>query len=148
MADPVLFILGMKGKLYYGESGSELSAMTELDNVKDVNGTMSRGEADITTRANSGFKAIAPTLAECSIDFEMVWKPGDTGFDALQAAFFAAGTVEIAALDQDKTSPTASGIKGTFCVTNFSRKEPLAEAMTASVTLKLTKFDAWLPVAA
>lgn len=39
------------------------------------------------------------------------------------------------------------GIKGTFRVTNFSRKEPLEEAMTVSVTAKLSKFDKFLPAA-
>jgi TP901-1 family phage major tail protein len=147
-AAPVLFVLGMNGKLYFGTSGGELSALTVMDNVKDVTGTMERGEADITTRANSGWKATAPTLASCTLEWEMVWKPGDSGFDAIKTAFLTAGTLELAALDNVNTDATAGGIKGTFCVTNFSRKEALEEAMTVSVTCKLTKFDKFLPVAA
>lgn len=144
---PVLFVLGMNGKLYFGASAALLDAMTEMDNVKDVTGTMERGEADITTRANSGWKATAPTLASCTLEWEMVWKPGDTGFDAVKTAFLTAGTLELAALDAAKDAVGAGGIKGTFCVTNFSRKEPLEEAMTVSVTCKLTKFDKFLPTA-
>ena len=143
---PVLFVLGMNGKLYFGTAAAELSTLTEMDNVKDVTGTMERGEADITTRANSGWKATAPTLASCTLEWEMVWKPGDSGFDAVKTAFLSAGTLELAALDGDKSASTSGGIKGTFCVTNFSRKEALEEAMTVSVTCKLTKFDKFLPV--
>ena len=140
-----LFVLGMNGKLYFGDAGAALSAMTEMSNVKDVTGSMERGEADITTRANSGWKASAPTLASCSVEFEMIWKPGDTGFEAIKTAFLTAGTLELAALDGDKTDGESGGIKGTFCVTNFSRKEALEEAMTVSVTCKLSAFDAFLP---
>jgi hypothetical protein len=145
MAEPVLFVLGMKGKAYFGTTGAELSTLTEMDNIKDLTGTYETGEADISTRANSGWKATAPTLRSCTIEFEMVWKPGDGGFDAVKTAFLAAGTLEFTALDAPKDDATAGGIKGTFCVTNFSRKEPLEEAMTVSVTLKLTKFDKFLP---
>jgi len=35
------------------------------------------GEADITTRGNSGWRATAPTLRECTVEFQMVWRPGD-----------------------------------------------------------------------
>lgn len=147
-ATPVNFVLGMNGKLYYGTPAATLDTMTELDNAKDVTGSLERGEADITTRANSGWKATAPTLASATIEFEALWKPGDAGFEALKTAFLTAGQIELAALDMAKSETGAGGLKGTFCVTNFSRKEPLQDAMTVSVSCKLVKFGAFLPVAA
>jgi len=74
------FVLGMNAKLYYGAAGS--SASTEMGNVKDVTLTLEAGEADVTTRANLGWRATAPTLRECTAEFEMVWDPTDAGFTA------------------------------------------------------------------
>jgi len=144
MAD---FLLGMQAKVYYGTAGAELSAMTELSNVRDVTLNMNTGEADITTRANSGWRGTAPTLRECSVDFEMVWKPGDAGFEAIKDAWLANETVELAILDQAKATTGAQGPKGSFSITNFSRSEPLEEAIIVSVTAKLAVFDEWVEVA-
>ena len=37
-APPVLFGLGMNAKIYQGTSGAEVTALTEMSNVKDVIG--------------------------------------------------------------------------------------------------------------
>ena len=67
------FILGKDGKLYFGVAGT--TAATEMGNVRDVTLTMEAGTADVTTRANFGWRATAPTLRECTCEFEMVWDP-------------------------------------------------------------------------
>jgi TP901-1 family phage major tail protein len=140
------FILGKDAKIYQGTAGSELSALTEMSNVRDVTLNLEAGEADITTRANSGWRATAPTLRECTCEFEMVWKPGDTGFDAIKEAFLGGTTIELAILDQGKATTGAQGPKGSFSITSFSRNEALEEAITVSVTAKLAVFDEWVEV--
>jgi TP901-1 family phage major tail protein len=142
------FILGMNAKIYQGTAGGELSALTEMSNVKDVTLNLEAGEADITTRANGGWRATAPTLRECTCEFEMVWQPGDDGFDAIKAAFLGGTTVELAVLDQDRETAGAQGPKGSFSITSFSRNEALEEAITVSVTAKLAVFDEWVEVGA
>jgi len=142
------FLLGMKAKAYYGPAEAELSDMTEMDNIRDVTLNMPTGEADITTRANEGWRGIAPTLRECTAEFEMVWKPDDAGFDAIQQAWLASETLELAFLDQDRTTVGARGPKGSFSITNFSRSEPLEEAIIVSVTARLAVFDKWVKVVA
>jgi TP901-1 family phage major tail protein len=140
------FILGMNAKIYQGTAGAELATLTEMSNVKDVTLNMEAGEADITTRANDGWRGTAPTLRECTVEFEMVWKPGDTGFDAIRTAFLNATTLELAVLDQARETDGAQGPKGSFSITNFSRNEALEEAITVSVTAKLAEFDEWVEV--
>jgi hypothetical protein len=137
MAD---FILGMNAKIYYGTAGS--TADTELTNVKDVTLSLEAGEADITTRANSGWRATAPTLRECSVEFEMVWKSTDAGFTAIKNAFLANNTVALLVLSE----ANGEGIDGDFAITNFSRSEALEEAITVSVTAKLSTFREWATV--
>ena len=140
------FILGKDAKIYQGAAGGALGTLTEMSNVKDVTLTLEAGEADITTRANGGWRATAPTLRECTCEFEMVWKPGDSGFDAVKAAFLAGSLLELAVLDQARETVGAQGPKGSFSVTAFSRSEALEEAITVSVTVKLAVFDQWVTV--
>ena len=132
------FVLGMNAKLYHGAAGA--TAATEMGNVRDVTLTLEAGEADITTRANQGWRATAPTLRECSVEFEMVWNPSDAGFTAIKTAFLAAGTVALKVLDQ----AGGQGPDGDFAITSFTRNEALEEAVTVSVTAKLAVFRSWV----
>lgn len=54
--------LGMAAKLYFKAGGvAAAGAWTELGNVKDVTLSLETGEADVTTRANAGWKATIGT---------------------------------------------------------------------------------------
>jgi len=104
--------------------------------VRDVTLNLEAGEADVTTRGNAGWRATLATLKDGSIEFEAVWDNEDDGFTALQQAYFGNQTIEIAAMDGDITAPGSEGLRATMSVTNFSRNEPLEEAITANVTVK------------
>lgn len=143
------FLLGMGARIYQGAAGAALGALTVMNNVRDVALNMEAGEADYTTRSNSGWRATASTLREMSVDFEMVWKPGDAGFEAVRTTFLANGTLELAILDQARTVTTpagegASGPQGAFSITSFTRGEPLEEVQTVSVTAKLSLYTTWI----
>ena len=141
MAD---FVLGMNAGLYQGPAGeTDPTLMDEVDNVRDVNLSLEAGEADITTRANGGWEATAPTLRKCTVEFQMVWRPGDSVFEDIKTAFLTAGTVAMAILDQKVTIPGAQGPLGDFSITNFTRNEELTEAIVADVTAKLARFEEW-----
>ena len=127
--------LGMDAKLNYkagGQGGS--GAWTALGNVKDVTLNLETGEADVTTRANSGWRAMVATLKNASVEFEMVWDTGDNGFKAIKDAFFANAPIGLQVLD----AAAGQGLQADFSITNFSRKEGLEEALTVSVTAKVT----------
>lgn len=147
---PQEFVLGMNAKIYQGTAGSALSALTEMGNVKDVTLNLEAGEADVTTRANQGWRATAPTLRECTAEFEMLWKPGDAGFDAIKTAYLTAGSIRLAVLTGEKSPDgiaTVAGSEGPladFSITNFGRSEPLEEGVMVSVTAKLAVFDEWI----
>jgi len=140
------FLLGMNAKIYQGAAGGALATLTEMGNVKDVTLNLEAGEADVTTRSNQGWRATAPTLRECTAEFEMLWKPGDTGFDAVKQAFLTAGTLRLAVLTGARDAAGSEGPMGDFSITNFSRSEPLEEGVTVSVTAKLAVFDEWVEV--
>ena len=130
--------LGMDAKLYFkvdGQAGG--GAWTEMSNVSDVTLNLEAGEADVTTRANGGWRATVATLKEGSVEFEMLWKPSDPGFAAVKNAFFNNGMIGLQILDE----AAGEGLQADFSVTNFSRSEPLEEGIKVSVTVKITDSD-------
>ena len=64
---PCMVKLGLDAKLYFCAAGiGGTPTWTELTNVKNVTLNLQKGEADVTTRANNGWKATAGTLKEGS----------------------------------------------------------------------------------
>ena len=142
--EPKTFLLGMNAKAYQGVTGAALGALSEMANVKDVSLSLEAGEADVTTRANKGWRANASTLRECTAEFEMLWKPGDPAFQTLKRAFLTSGTVRMAFLTGAVDGEDAEGPVGDFSIPKFSRNEPLEEGVSVPVTAKLAVFDKWL----
>ena len=128
---------GMDAKLYYKVGGLGAGgAWVELTNVRDNTLNLEKGEADVTTRANNGWRATVGTLKDGSVEFEMVWDPEDAGFDAIQDAYFNDTLIALAIMDGDVA--TGNGLQADFAITNFTRNEPLEEAMSVQVTAKPT----------
>jgi hypothetical protein len=133
--------LGMDAKAYYGEAGT--TATTELTNIKDLTLNLETGEADVTTRGNQGWRATIATLKDGSVEFEMIWDSGDAGFTAIKTAYFTNSPLSLAILDGEN----GEGLDADFSITNFSRNEPLEEALSVSVTAKptySTRAPAWV----
>ena len=129
----------MDAKLYYCAAGiGGTPTWSELTNVKNVTLNLQKGEADVTTRANNGWKATAATVKEGSIEFEMVWDTTDAGFTAIKTAWFNSSIIGIAAMDGPIATNGSQGLWADCQVIDFSREEPLEEAITVKVTVKPT----------
>ena len=139
--------LGLDAKIYFCAAGiGGTPTWTELTNVKNVTLNLQKGEADVTTRANSGWKGIAPTLRECTATFSMVWKPGDAGFDKIKSAYLSGEAVEGAFLSGDREDSGSEGPRASWSVTGFDRNEELEQAITVDVTMKISTFREWVDV--
>jgi len=144
--------LGMNCKFYHSAtllsetSGPDAVTWNEIENVRDLTLNLETGEADITTRANNGWRATAATLKDGSIEFEMLWDTGDAAFGALKDAWANSTEIALAAMDGDIETAGSEGLAGNFTVTNFSRSEPLEEGVTVSVTVKPSSFTQWYEV--
>lgn len=151
--------LGMLAKVYRLTSGVRAAwpssgapaNLVEIGNVKDLTLNLETGEADVTTRQNSGWKATIATLKEGSIEFEMLWDPSDGGFAAMKDAYFNNSSIALVILDGSKDVVGSEGLWADFSVTNLTREEPLSEAISAKVTVKPTYSAVppqWVTVAA
>jgi predicted secreted protein len=130
--------LGMDAKLYRNTASFGSPTWTEVTNVKDLTLNLEKGEADVTTRANGGWRATVGTLKDASIEFQMVWDTADAGFSAMQQAFFSNTPIEFAVMDGDITDPDSEGLRATFDIFSFTRNEALEEAIMVDVTIKPT----------
>jgi hypothetical protein len=147
--------LGKNAKFYLadstlsGNTDSDVTGATwtEVDNVRDLTLNMEKEEADITTRGNNGWSQTAATIKDGSVEFEMLWKPGDANFEAIKDAWLNDNEIGAMALDGDKDTSDNQGPAGNWSVTNFSRSEPLREAIKANVTLKPSSQTQWYKVA-
>ncbi len=91
--------LGMQAKLYRNTGDYATPVWVELTNAKDVTLNLEKGEADVTTRGNNGWKATAATLKDMSVEFQMVYDTEDSSYSALEQAFFQDEIVEVAVAD-------------------------------------------------
>ena len=147
------YVLGRDGKLYIGTTATAdaqqtsyetaAAAASVLGNAKDVKLNLTKEQIDTTTRENNGWNQSAPGTKDGAIEFEMQWKPGDTIFETIRDAWLNDTELFAAALDGAYDTAGSQGPAGQFIVTDFSRNEPVKEAMTASVTLKPSQYTGW-----
>lgn len=130
------FKLGLDCKLYRNTGSWESPTWVEVGNARDVTVNLEKGEADLTTRANDGWRATVGTLKDASLDLEMVWDPGDAGFAAVRDAFLNGTVLDMVALDGDIATSGSQGLRAEFSILSFSRNEPLEEGVTVNVTAK------------
>ena len=133
--------LGMEARLYRNTGTYAAPTWVEVTNVKDVTLNLEKGEADVTTRANQGWRATVGTLKDASVEFQMVWDTNDAAFAAIQQAFFNNTTIEFAVMDGDITDPASEGLRATHDIFNFTRNENLEEAIMVDVSIKPTYAD-------
>jgi len=130
--------LGMDAKLYRNTGSYASPVWNEVKNVKDVTLNLEAGSADVTTRGNGGWRANIATLKDASLEFEMVWDTADDDFAAIRTAFLTNAAIEFAVLDGPVATSGSQGLRASMAITNFSRAEPLEEAIKVSVTAKPT----------
>lgn len=135
---------GIDCKLFRGEAGT--TADTLVENVKDVTLNMESGEADVTTRKADGWKAYVATLKEASLEFTILYDPEDDDYKAFNTAYMTNQPIAFFVTDG-----SGEGLDADFSITNFSMEQPLEEAVSISVTAKITASErkpAWKTAAA
>ncbi len=142
------YVLGMNCKVYYGAAGTGLNSLTEMTQVRKASLSGETGEANVTTRGNSGWEATAATLRKLSAEIEILFKPGDAGYEILRDAWLAGTQVAMAVLTGGKAVAGSEGPRGDWSITNFARAEELEEGVVVTVTAKMYDFEEWVEVAA
>lgn len=100
--------------------------------AQDVTLGMTRDEIEITTRDNVGWKTFIPGLAEMTVDFTLLNDRPNANVDLIETAFLAGDVVE----DVDILDKDGYGFNADMAVLDFSRSEPLQDAVSISVSFK------------
>jgi hypothetical protein len=130
---------GIDGKLYYSTAGiGATPTWVELSGVKNVTLNVQGKEVDVTTRASGGFAAADISLMDAAVEFEMPLDPTDTGYIALETAFFARSLVGMAVMSGGVAAAGSRGLWADCKITQFNREESLEDAMIVKVTAKPT----------
>jgi len=129
---------GIDGKLYYSTAGIGTPTWTELSGVKNVSLNVEGKEVDVTTRASGGFALADIALMDASIEFEMPLDPDDTGYQAVETAFFARSMIGMAVMSGGVAVAKSRGLWADCKITKFDREESLEDAMVVKVTAKPT----------
>jgi predicted secreted protein len=135
--------LGLDARLYLGDTydGATIpTSWTITNNVKDLTLNMTKDTADVTTRANNGFKAYIATLKDASVDFMSIFDDADAQQLVLSDAFFDNTQVWVRVFDKEEglAATTAQGLQAFMEVVSFTRNEQLTEALTLDISLKPT----------
>lgn len=134
--------LSLDAKLFLNTGTYAVPVWLEFKNIKDLTLALEGTEADVTTRGNSGWGAVAVTILRGTVEFDMVRKKtSDAQYIALRDAFLTRTAVEFAVMDGDIATPGSEGLRALFAVTKFSRDEKLEESIMSSVSLKPTYSD-------
>ena len=102
---------------------------TEVGLARNVTINMKRGQIDVTTRNNSGWRDQIGSLAEWSVDFELLSSRPNDQISAIETAFLNTTNLEVEMVDGD-----GYGWSGTVRVTDFTKNEPMEDAVSHNVT--------------
>jgi predicted secreted protein len=130
------FKLGLSAKLYR-DTGS---AWDEVANVKDLSLSLTKGDADVTTRGNNGWKATVAGLKDASVEFGMVYDLADADMVAIRDAYLNNTVVRFMILDGalDVAAAGSQGLRASFMVNDFKIAQNLEEAIMVEVSMKPT----------
>lgn len=125
--------LGLDCKLYRNTGTYGTPTWDLVPIVRDLTLNLTKGEADITTRAGSGWMQRMGTLKDGSIEFGIVWESGDADFEAFRDSFMDNTLIDVAAMDGAIATAGSQGLRAEMETMSFSRSEPIAGAVEAAV---------------
>jgi hypothetical protein len=124
-------ILGMDCKLYLGTAGTK--ATTEMQDVKNVTLNLDKGEADVTTRGNNGWRTYVGTLKEASLEFDLLYNSESTSeYKTLLNAYLDGGKVSMFVGES-----ATDGLDADWVITGFNKTQDLEDASAVSVTARI-----------
>ena len=137
-------LLGYEGVLYYNTGTEGSPTWTAIDTVRDVTANMEANDVDDTSRTTNGWRSRKQGLKQWGADFEMIYDPSNTAWQAVRSSFFSGDEIEILILDQDISVDGAEGLRGTVEVTNFEKTEPLEDVQANSTTFAGNGTPVWV----
>ena len=114
-----------------------------MQDVKNVTLNLDKGEADVTTRGNNGWRAYVGTLKDASLEFDLLYNDANGSEYKQLLNSYLNGT----ALAFFVGESANDGLDADWTITGFNKSQELEEASTVSVTARIAKTNrnpAWI----
>lgn len=128
--------LGKDAVLYLNAGSYGAPFLVPVENVRDLRMDLDVGEVDVSPRDFGGWAASARTIRRVAIDFNMLWVPTLTAFQAIRDAYLNGADIEVFAMSKPILTSGAQGLRATVGVFVFRKDEPLEGPQSVDVTLK------------
>lgn len=127
------------------------TAQHKVGVLRDERIELSDGDVDVTARDSQGWEEMIGGLRTCNVSGRLVFRPADTHFETLRAAFFNRTQVLMAFADGpladgdqqngETGSLTVRSLKGAFRVKEFSIDRNLSDAVMVDVRFSGVRED-------
>lgn len=132
--------LGLDCKFYSIVTANNASSFSLIEDIRDLTVTLEKGEADVTTRANGGWRAIQGALKEGTFEFELIVNDAransQADFEVFRDAWLNNTNVEAAALTGLHNAVGTEGFRAYFSVLRMSQPQPLEDAVKYQFMMK------------
>ncbi len=108
----------------------------QVENCRDLTLNIERTEADMSRRGGGGYEEVVFTLAKASIEFDMVYDPTDTKFQAIRDAFLNNTPLPMFVGDGDVETEGTEGLRAMMGVGKFNTPQTLTTGCITSVSMK------------
>ena len=125
--------IGLEMYLYRNSNTYASPTWVEVTNVKDLSFNLEKTRADMTTRANAGWRSQRGTLKDGGITFQSVYDTADADYTAFESAWFDNTAIEFALADGDISTTGTKYIRMTTEINNLSRTENLEEGVMVDI---------------
>ena len=122
---------GFNGTMYIGTENNGATASDEVCEARDVTINLTAETMETSSRCDAPWKTYIAGWREWSVDFTLIHENDETQIDAIETAFLAGTVISVRLVDED-----GDGYYGNVIVTNFTREEPMGDAMGRSVTFQ------------
>lgn len=103
--------------------------------ARDVTVNLSRAEIDVSSRGGAGWRERIGGLKDLSIEFDMLDATADPGYVIVRVAFLTGANIGVRAINGAVFGSGGEGPLSLMQIYNFTRGEPLEDALTFNVTL-------------
>lgn len=118
--------------------GAAPASLDEVGNVRDLTLNLDKGEADVTTRGNNGWRARLATLKDGGMEFQMVYDETDVDVAAFLGSWLNNTPIALAALSGASDVVGTQGLWADFDVFRFEKGEELENAQMVTVGVRPT----------
>lgn len=131
-------LLGLDAKVYRNTGTYGSPTWVEWDWIKETTLSATKSEADATTRANGGWKAIIGTLKDASLEIVAPHDTADAQYLACFQAYFSGASFDLVVADGPIATVGTRGLRASFEVMGFDRSDPIEDVKMNTLSLKPT----------